>query len=126
MLLTAVTQSLNSFLQFMTVLVIFIIVLFITYFTTRWIAGYQKNKMSGSNIQVVETSKIAGNKYVQILRIGSKYIAVAVCKDTVTALTEIPPEQIHEVAEPAGAKDFSRIFAHARKNAETDHKDTDN
>ncbi len=126
MLLTAVTQSTNSFLQFMTVLIIFIVVLFITYFTTRWIAGYQKNKMSNTNIQVVETSKIAGNKYVQILKIGEKYVAVAVCKDTVTTLMEIPPEQIHDAAVNDGIKDFSKIFAHARKNADADHKDTDN
>ena len=41
------SSSLNSFIQLLGVLLIFLFVLVITYFTTKWIGGYQKVQMSG-------------------------------------------------------------------------------
>lgn len=93
MILT-VSNSANSYLQFMTVLILFVFVLAITYWTTKWIAGYQKGKKTNANLEVVETFQIANNKYIQIIRVGQKYLAVAIGKDSVTMLTEIPEDQL--------------------------------
>lgn len=93
MLLT-IPQRTDSVAQFLTVLILFVLVLFITAFTTRWIAGYQKQQNLNGNIEVMETQRIGTGKYLQIIRVGEKYLAVAVCKDTVTMLTEIPEEQM--------------------------------
>ena len=49
------SSSLNSFIQLLGVLLIFLFVLVITYFTTKWIGGYQKVQMSGRSFQVVDT-----------------------------------------------------------------------
>lgn len=89
-----VSNSANSYLQFMTVLILFVFVLAITYWTTKWIAGYQKGKKTNANLEVVETFQIANNKYIQIIRVGQKYLAVAIGKDSVTMLTEIPEDQL--------------------------------
>ena len=59
------SSSLNSFIQLLGVLLIFLFVLVITYFTTKWIGGYQKVQMSGRSFQVVDTIRIANNKLVQ-------------------------------------------------------------
>ena len=89
-------------------LIIFIFVLAVTYYVTRFVGNYQKNKLSGSNINILETMRIANNKYIQIVRIGNKYLALAVCKDTVTMLTEIPEEELKlsEGTSMAGFKDI--------------------
>ena len=87
------TQKADSYAQFITVLVIFVLVLGITAMTTKWIANYQSANV---NIQVVETTRIATNKYIQIVRIGETYKAIAVCRDTVTLLGDIPAEQLRE------------------------------
>ena len=84
----------NSFMQFLVVLFLVVVVLGITLWTTRWIAGYQKEKMSGSNMEIVDTMRLSSNQYIQIVRIGGEYIAIAVSKDSVTKLAEIPSEQI--------------------------------
>ena len=126
MLISGVTQSMDSFLQFMTVLIIFVIVLGITYFTTKWIAGYQKSQMTNSNVHVIETSKLSGSKYVQILKIGEKYIAVAVCKDSVTVLTEIPSDQVKLEEDKVSPHTFEKIFEKVKKAGHDDHKDSDN
>lgn len=93
MLLT-VPDRVDFISQFITVVVIFILVLGITYLTTKWLAGYQKEKSAGSNVEVLETARITANKYIQIVRCADKYLAIAVCKDTVTVLAELEPEQI--------------------------------
>ena len=84
----------DSFLQFLIVLFLFVVVLGVTLWTTRWIAGYQKEKMSGSNMEIVDTMRLSSNQYIQIVRIGGEYIAIAVSKDSVTKLTEVPEDQI--------------------------------
>ena len=85
-----------GYAQFITVLLVFVVVLGITALTTRWIANYQKQQNMNENVQVIETTRIANNKYIQIVRAGEKYMVIAVCKDTVTMLGEIPKEQIKE------------------------------
>lgn len=88
------SSSLNSFIQLLGVLVIFAFVLLITYFVTKWIGGYQKTQMSGRNFQVIDTLRIAGNKYVQVLKMGDVYLVVAIGKDTVTMLAKLTAEEI--------------------------------
>jgi len=89
------TSSTGSYAQFITVLLLFVGVLGITAVTTRWIANYQKQQSVNDNIQVIETARIETNKYIQIIRVGGKYMVIAVCKDTVTMLGEIPEEQLN-------------------------------
>lgn len=115
MLLT-IPSEVNSFLQLCTVLFIFVLVLVITWAATKWIANIQGgNKTAGNNIDVIETYRLTANKYVQIIRTGEKYLAIAVCKDTVTMLAEIPAEQIHMPNKPANSMpDFKKIFEKAK------------
>ena len=89
-------MSAGSYAQFITVLVIFVVVLGVTAVTTKWIANYQKQQSVNENVQVIETTRIANNKYIQIIRVGEKYMVIAVCKDTVTMLGEVPKEQLKE------------------------------
>lgn len=91
-MLLSVTSGLESIVQFITVLIIFIFVLGITYFSTRYIAGVQKDRYRTGNMEVIETLRISNNKYLQIVRVGNKYLCMAVCKDTVTMLGEIQKE----------------------------------
>ena len=93
MILT-ISDSIDSFVQFLTVLIIFIFVLIITYLTTRYIAGVQKNKIRTGNMELIETLRISNNKYLQIVKAGSKYLVMAVCKDTVTMLTELDEKEL--------------------------------
>ncbi len=93
MILT-ISEKTDSYVQFMTILIIFVFVLFITWVVTKWIAGYQKGKSTNTNMEIIETFRLINGKYIQIIRVGQKYLAVAVCKDTVTMLTEIPEDEL--------------------------------
>lgn len=114
MLLT-VSSSMNSYLQFLTVLIIFVFVLAVTWFFTRWMANLQKGRTYGANIEVIETYKITANKYIQIIKTGDKYLAIGIGKDTITMLAEIPAEQIHLSDKTGDAMpDFKKIFEKAK------------
>lgn len=118
-MLVAVSTGPDQVAQFITVLFIFLFVLVITYYTTRWIAGFQKEKMTGKNVEIIETLKISQNKYVQILRTGEKYIVIAISKDGVTMLTEVEAEKIilPETNSAVAQLDFKAILEKAKKRA---------
>lgn len=93
MVLTA-GSGLDSFVQFITVLILFLFVLIITYAVTKWISGFQKAQMTGKNIEILDAMRISNSKYLQIVRTGDKYLVIAVCKDTVTMLTELSADSL--------------------------------
>lgn len=94
MIILTASGSLESFVQFITILLLFLFVLIITYVVTRWVSGIQKIQMTGKNMELVETMRISNSKYLQIVRTGEKYLVIAVCKDTVTMLSELSADEI--------------------------------
>lgn len=101
MILSAIdTSGWESFLQLISVLFIFIFVMALTYVSTRWIARIQAGMgNSKKNIRVLETFRITNNKYLQIIEVGTVYMVIAVCKDTITYLCEIDKEQLTWISE---------------------------
>mgnify|MGYP001115416174 FL=1 len=115
-MLLAVSGRTDSYVQFMTILVLFVFVLAITYFVTRWIGGYQRSAASDTNMEIIETLRMANNKYLQIIRVGQKYLAVAVCKDSVTMLTEIPKDDLcFSEGNSGGLSGFKDVLAKIQK-----------
>lgn len=108
----------ESFVQFITLLFIFIFVLAITYFSTRLVGKVQKNKLSGSNIQILETMRISSSKYIQIVKIGSKCFAIAVGKDEVTYLCEVSEDDLiyreHDFS--VGSESFRAVLDKFKKD----------
>ena len=88
----------ESVFQLIVVLLIFIVVLVITYFTTKWIVGYQKAQTYNKNLQVIETIKLTTNKYIQIVRAGEdRFFVIAVGKDEVNLLGELSLDELKEL-----------------------------
>ena len=84
----------NSFAQFITVLLIFIIVLIVTYAVTKWIGGIQKSQSRSGSIEVIESARIAPGVFIEIVRIGQKYVALSVSKDSSSYICDVPKEDI--------------------------------
>lgn len=115
-MILAVSGRTDSYVQFMTVLILFVFVLGITYLVTRWIGGFQKSAAPNANMEIVETLRLSNNKYVQIIRVGQKYLAVAVCKDSVTMLTEVPKGDLClSEGKPGGISGFKDVLAKIQK-----------
>lgn len=120
-MLLSVTTRIDSYLQFMTVLILFVFVLVITYFVTKWIARYQQGRAGDGNLEVIETCKLTSNKYVQIVRAGEKYLVIAVGKDEVHMLSEVSEDQLclHKMEQRQNA-DFASVFDKMKKRKENE------
>lgn len=103
-------MGIESYLQLLSVLIIFVLVLLATYYVSKWIANYQRGTVSSGNIEVIETCRISTTNYVQIVRVGQKYIAMAVTKDCITNLGEVSKEDLVFKDEENKTVTFKEIF----------------
>lgn len=88
----------ENIFQLIIVLFCFVIVLALTYYVTRWIAGYQKSQSISKNLSVVETLKLTTNKYIQLIQAGKDtYYVIAIGKDEITVLGQLSGEQLKEM-----------------------------
>lgn len=100
----------GSILQFITLIIVFVIVLFITYGTTRFIGSYQRSAGATTNFDIIDTYRISNTKYIQIIRVGKKYLAISVCKDNITMLTELSEDEITIPEITKNMDSFSKIL----------------
>ncbi len=106
------SHSLSDIAQLFTVLIIFIFVLALSMFCAKWMGNYQKAQSAGGSAEVIETIRIAQGKWVQIIRIGSKYKVIAISRDSVTYLGDVDESDI-KIADPGEKKSFSEILSKA-------------
>lgn len=101
----------ESLFQLIVVLFIFVVVLLLTYITTRWMAGYQKAQGVNKNLQIVESLKLTNNKFVALIKAGDdKYFVVACGKDEMTLLGEIDKDSVKEVSSSGNMTSFSDVL----------------
>ena len=95
------SSSLDSFFKLISVLLIFVLVLVLTYVTTYWMGNLQKKKFSNKNLKVIETISVGSNKYISIVEVGTVYLVVSIGKDEVHMLTRLSRDEL---------TDFSFVF----------------
>lgn len=86
--------GLSGVLRFLVTLFIMVLVIVMCYFTTRFIAKYQKRVTGNGNIEIVEVKAIAPNKTIDIIRIGEQYYAISVTKDNVCLIDTLDRESL--------------------------------
>lgn len=105
-----ISSSIHNLVQLVGALIIFAFVLGITFLTTKWMGGFQKNRNSGKNLKIVETIGVGNNKYISIVEAGKVYLVVSVGKDEVHLLAQLTREQL---------KDFSFEQQDTKENQES-------
>ncbi|MCR4923743.1 MAG: flagellar biosynthetic protein FliO [Lachnospiraceae bacterium] len=116
MALIAAPSNIDSAAQFATVLLTFIFVLVITVFVTKFIGNYQKLQGSSKNFESIEACKLGNNSYLQLVRVGERYFALAVSKEGVTVVTELKREEIRfdDSSRSNSGQSFERLIEKAK------------
>lgn len=116
-MILALADRAESFTQFLTVILVFLLVLALTYFTTRFVGNYQKARSVNRNFEVIETYRITNGKYLQIVKIGEKYIVIGIGKDNITSICELSADDIKPVTESPSQsiETFKNILDKARQ-----------
>ena len=106
-------SSIQSLLELLGLVLVFVIVLVVCYFTTKFVAGRQLVQKKIGNFEVVETFAIAQNKYLQLIRMGKKYVVISVAKDAVAFITELDENEVCEVQKSTSmsGKNFAEVLS---------------
>ena len=109
------SSTLQNVLSLIAMLVIFVLILVAVHYTTKWMAKSGNIQSGTKNIQVIETYRIAPNKYVQIIKVGTKYVAIAVGKEEISPLTELDESELQltkaaDMENPSFAKVFKSMI----------------
>ncbi len=103
-------STLDSVLQILGLLVLFIIIIASSYFVTRKIGQISAGSMHNNNISIVDTYKISTTKYIQIVKVAGKCFAIAVGKEEITLLGEIDEDNLIKREEAVQFKSFKEML----------------
>lgn len=111
MVLLVSSSDIQMIGRFICLFLLFAFVLFLAYIAARITGSYQSNVMNKqSNIRIVEVVRISANKTIEIVKIGEHYLAIAVCKDNITLLSELDASEIREQEKTLEPIDFKQIL----------------
>ena len=109
-------SSVDSFVQLVTVLVLFAFVLGATFLTTKFVGNFQKAQGINRNFELIEVFRLSNSSYLQLVRIGKKYFVIAVGKEQANVVTEIDEEDIIQNSDNNSGKEmFSQILSKAKE-----------
>lgn len=91
-------------------IIVFSLVLFITYYVTRWIGNIQKTQLSSGNINIVEVRRFMGNKQLALVKVGEEFFLIGVGKDEMTFIGKVDGSNIHIEETPQQSESFSAIL----------------
>lgn len=124
------TSGMSSILSVISLILIFIFIVALAYFTTRFIAKYQNNSMnSRSNIRVIESFRMGSNKFVAIIEVSNNFYVIGVGKEEITLIDKLDSESISDIKnaqmKDLGKKiDFKEILSQI-KNKSVDKEHTE-
>lgn len=124
MVILSRSNTLEGVIQLLVVLIMFLFVLGMAYLAARLTGRFQSNLQSRSNVKIIETTRIGNNKYIQIVKIGSRYAAIGVGKDDITFLTELKEEELNLDALGNNTKgSFKDILSQLQKKKDENETD---
>ena len=128
-ILEAKTSELSSGWQLVGVFILFLFILGATYLTTKIVGGVKLNQMKSSNFHVIETYRITQNKFLQLVKVGTRYIVLSISKDNINFIIELQEDEILHLDQMGKSKEsFSTIISKLtnRQNNPNFPKDTYN
>jgi flagellar protein FliO/FliZ len=93
-LLNGIKQGSTSIFSAISVIVLFVLILFGAYFTTRFMGKYQSNRHRNSHIKIIEALQVGPGKTVQLLKVGDEFILIGVTKERITSLKTVSKDGI--------------------------------
>ena len=124
-MLATAQNSLQSLFELLGLILIFVIVLVVCYYTTRFVAGRQLVQKKIGNFEVVETFAISQNKYLQLIRMGNKYVVISIAKDSIAYITELDENEVCQIQKNAtlSGKNFKEILSGLTKKSEEEKEE---
>lgn len=104
----------NSIARFITLLLIFAFVLFITYLTTKFVGRAEQRSVRSRNLEIKEAVRTADGKVIELLRVGKKYVVVGVGKDSISYICDACAEDLEFSQADESQGGFAEILKRAK------------
>lgn len=100
--------------QAMKLILIFVLILVMAYYATKFVAKYQSNVLNGkNNIKIIESMSLGNNKILCIVEINNAYYALGLGKDEITLIDKLDDFTISKDVsdETTDKKSFKDVMA---------------
>lgn len=112
-------SRIESLINLLGVFILFLLILAAAYYTSKWIGKAKFLQQNNKNIQVIETFRLNQSKYIQIVKIGSKYVVIGISKEHMDVITELTEDELNlsitEQNTPDINVDFKDVLAKIMK-----------
>ena len=88
------TTGVESVLKLIGLILLCIIIIAASYYTTRFVGKRQAGMTGDSNFKPLDIYRINQNKYLQLIAVGKRYFVIAVSKDNVQLIAELQEDDI--------------------------------
>lgn len=88
------TSGVESVLKLIGLIILCVIIIAASYYTTRFVGKRQAGMTGDSNFKSLDIFRINQNKYLQLIAVGKRYFVIAVSKDNVQLIAELKEEDI--------------------------------
>jgi flagellar biogenesis protein FliO len=85
--------DIDNILKIVLLLIGFLVILFLTYVTTRYIAQKQNKTMRGKNISVMETVMLGPDKKLHLVKAGNSYVLIASTSKSVEFMSTVEMDE---------------------------------
>ncbi len=109
-------SAITGIFRFIALFIVFIIVLVLAFYFTKWYANSGLVKKGYGNIQVVESYQLAPGKIIYIVKVGNKFVSIMTSKDNIVKLTELSEEDIELTDTSPGDTSFKEVMGQMIKN----------
>lgn len=116
----------NSLYNVISLILIFIFILVLAYFTAKLTAKLQSNSINKkANIKIVESFRLGGNKFISIVKIGEDFYALGFGKDEITMIDKLDKDNItvSENNSTEAGISFKDILGNINKKDKKDNTD---
>lgn len=80
--------------QFFLLIIAFVVILVLAYYSTKMVAKVRLNGFKSNNIKIIESVSAGYQNMIQIVKVGSKFYLIGVTKEKITFLTEIEGDDL--------------------------------
>ncbi len=117
--------------QFIKLILIFVVILILAYYATRFVAKYHSNSLVGkTGLKIVESMSVGNNKFIVIAQINGSYYALGVGKDEITFIDKLsdytPCVSDNEITGDGSKKSFKDVLSQftgkSRQGSDEDNK----
>ncbi|MDE6024487.1 MAG: flagellar biosynthetic protein FliO [Lachnospiraceae bacterium] len=102
--------------QFIKLILIFVVILILAYYATKFVAKYHSNSLVGkTGLKIVESMSVGNNKFIVIAQINGSYYALGVGKDEITFIDKLsdytPRFADSEMIDGSSKKSFKDVLS---------------